>query len=158
LTSIGDKINPEDLSQVGLVAFASNLRIRQEIDKELRSLGITLRIVVELDNIDSVKHAAIVNSGVAILPKLTVQSELASGSLKMIECEGLELTRPLGIIQRRDVSMARAARAFMEMIMKHRVWEGDSVRFAGRDETSVQAMADDIDLSAIEAHTRILAT
>lgn len=133
LSSLGDRIKPSDLSQVGLVAFASNLRIRQEIDKELRSLGITMRIVVELDNIDSVKHAAIVNSGVAILPKLTVQTELAAGSLKTIECEGLELTRPLGIIQRRDVSMTRAARAFMEMTMRHRVWEGDTSRLHPRD-------------------------
>lgn len=133
LSTLGDRIKPSDLSQVGLVAFASNLRIRQEIDKELRSLGITMRIVVELDNIDSVKHAAIVNSGVAILPKLTVQTELAAGSLKTIECEGLELTRPLGIIQRKDVSMTRAARAFMEMIMRHRIWEGDPSRVHHRD-------------------------
>ncbi len=119
------RITPSDLSQVGLVAFAANLRIRQEIDKQLRSLGVTMRVVVELDNIDSVKHAAIVNSGVAFLPKLTAQTELAAGSLKMIECEDLELTRPLGIIQRREVSMTRAARSFMELVMKHRVWEGD---------------------------------
>lgn len=125
LASMG-RITPDALSQVGLVAFAGNLRIRQEIDKELRALGVTMRVVVELDNIDSVKHAAIVNSGVAFLPKLTVQSELAAGSLKMIECEGIELTRPLGIVQRRDVSMSRAARAFMELVMNHRVWEGDS--------------------------------
>lgn len=128
LSSLQHTIKPEDLSQVGLVAFASNLRIRQEIDKQLRNLGITMRIVVELDNIDSVKHAAIVNSGVAIIPKLTVQNELAAGSLKMLECEGLELTRPLGVIQRRDVSMTRAARSFMELIMKQKVWEGDSAK------------------------------
>lgn len=119
-------IQPSDLSQVALVAFASNLRIRQEIDKELRNLGITMRIAVELDNIDSVKHAAVVNSGVAILPKLTVQSELASGSLKLLNCERLNLTRPLGIIQRRDVSMSRAARTFVDLIMNHKVWPGDA--------------------------------
>lgn len=127
LATIG-RISPEALSQVGLVAFASNLRIRQEIDKELRNLGVTMRVVVELDNIDSVKHAAIVNSGVAFLPMLTVQSELASGSLKMIECDRLELTRPLGIIQRRDVTLSRAARSFLDLIMKNRVWDQESVR------------------------------
>jgi DNA-binding transcriptional LysR family regulator len=122
LASMG-KISPQALSQVGLVAFAGNLRIRQEIDKELRALGVTMRVVVELDNIDSVKHAAIVNSGVAFVPKLTVANELASGSLTLIECDGLELTRPLGIIQRRDVSMSRAARNFLDLIMKNRVWD-----------------------------------
>ncbi len=127
LSTLG-RISPEALSQVGLVAFASNLRIRQEIDKELRNLDVTMRVVVELDNIDSVKHAAIVNSGVAFLPMLTVQSELASGSLKKIECDGLELTRPLGIIQRREVTLSRAARSFMDIVMKNRVWDQESVK------------------------------
>ncbi|HUP81397.1 MAG TPA: LysR family transcriptional regulator [Pirellula sp.] len=127
LSTLG-RISPEALSQVGLVAFAGNLRIRQEIDKELRNLDVTMRVVVELDNIDSVKHAAIVNSGVAFLPMLTVQSELASGSLKKIECDGLELTRPLGIIQRREVTLSRAARSFLDVVMKNRVWDQESVK------------------------------
>ncbi len=127
LSTLG-RISPEALSQVGLVAFASNLRIRQEIDKELRNLGVTMRVVVELDNIDSVKHAAIVNSGVAFLPMLTVQSELASGSLKKIECDRLELTRPLGIIQRREVTLSRAARSFMDILMKNRVWDQENAK------------------------------
>ncbi len=122
------RISPEALSQGGLVAFASNLRIRQEIDKELRSLGVTMRVVVELDNIDSVKHASIIDSGVAFLPMLTVQSELASGSLKRIECDRLELTRPLGIIQRREVTLSRAARSFMDIVMKNRVWDQENAK------------------------------
>jgi DNA-binding transcriptional LysR family regulator len=126
LASMPQPIRPEDLSQVALVAFAQNLKIRQEIDRQLRQLGVTMRIAVELDNIDSVKHAAVVNSGVAILPKLTVQNEVAAGSLTMLTCEGLNLTRPLGIIQKRDVSMSRAARSFIELIIGHAVWTGDS--------------------------------
>lgn len=128
LASLNQPIRPEDLSQVALVAFAQNLKIRQEIDKQLRHLGVTMRIAVELDNIDSVKHAAVVNSGVAILPKLTVQNEVAAGSLMMLACEGLNLTRPLGIIQRRDVSMSRAARSFIDLILSNVVWPGDSDR------------------------------
>jgi len=140
LASMG-RISPEALSQIGLVAFASNLKIRQEIDKELRNLGVTMRVVVELDNIDSVKHAAIVNSGVAFLPMLTVQNELAAGSLKRIDCDRLELTRPLGIIQRRDVALSRAARSFMDLIMKNRVWDHESPKVAeneslGKNETT----------------------
>jgi DNA-binding transcriptional LysR family regulator len=127
LSNLG-RISPEALSQVGLVAFASNLRIRQEIDKELRNLGVTMRVVVELDNIDSVKHAAIVNSGVAFLPSLTVQNELAAGSLRLIQCEGLELTRPLGIIQRREMTLSRGSRRFLDLVMKNRIWDQDNMR------------------------------
>ncbi|MEQ1827048.1 MAG: LysR family transcriptional regulator [Pirellula sp.] len=132
LSSLG-RISPQALNQVGLVAFASNLRIRQEIDKELRNLGVTMRVAVELDNLDSVKHAAIVNTGVAFLPMLTVQNELAAGSLKLIECDRLELTRPLGIIQRRDVSMSRAARSFLDLIMKNRLWDQENFSSSDSD-------------------------
>ena len=142
LSTLG-RISPEALSQVGLVAFAGNLRIRQEIDKELRNLDVTMRVVVELDNIDSVKHAAIVNSGVAFLPMLTVQSELASGSLKKIECDGLELTRPLGIIQRREVTLSRAARSFMDIVMKNRVWDQESVKTSDSKPVNTESLVGD---------------
>ena len=142
LSTLG-RISPEALSQIGLVAFAGNLRIRQEIDKELRNLDVTMRVVVELDNIDSVKHAAIVNSGVAFLPMLTVQSELASGSLKKIECDGLELTRPLGIIQRREVTLSRASRSFMDIVMKNRVWDQESVKPSDSKPVNTESLVGD---------------
>lgn len=110
-------ISASQLSGIGLVAFAPNLPIRLAIDKKLRSLGVSMRVVVELDNIDSVKHAAVVNSGVAFLPEPTVQNELASGSLKKIECDELKMTRPLAIIQRRDLPLSRAARGMLDLVL-----------------------------------------
>ena len=153
LASMPQPIRPEDLSQVALVAFAQNLKIRQEIDRQLRQLGVTMRIAVELDNIDSVKHAAVVNSGVAILPKLTVQNEVEAGSLTMLTCEGLNLTRPLGIIQKRDVSMSRAARSFMELIIGHAIWTGDSNQEELAPNSQPEPSAGPIDPS----HTNVLA-
>ncbi len=115
--AMAGSIAAADLSEVGLVAFAPNLPIRMAIDKKLRSMGVSMRVVVELDNIDSVKHAAIVNSGVAFLPEPTVRSELAVGSLKAIHCDELKMTRPLAIIQRRDLPMSRAARGMLDLLL-----------------------------------------
>jgi DNA-binding transcriptional LysR family regulator len=158
LASLG-RISPEALSQVGLVAFASNLRIRQEIDKELRSLGVTMRVVVELDNIDSVKHASIIDSGVAFLPMLTVQNELASGSLKRIECDRLELTRPLGIIQRREVTLSRAARSFMDIVMKNRVWDQENAKpFEDTKSSEGESVANNLSLAVQSAKDTSMAS
>ena len=156
LSSLG-RISPEALSQVGLVAFASNLRIRQEIDKELRNLGVTMRVVVELDNIDSVKHAAIVNSGVAFLPMLTAQNELAAGSLKLIPCDGLELTRPLGIIQRRDVTLSRAARSFVDLMMKNRIWDQERIKSTDSDHSEDSPLEPYVDSKAAKEAASTLA-
>ncbi len=120
-----DKVRASDLSGIGLVAFAQNLPIRDAIDRKLRSLGVDMRVVVELDNIDSVKHAAIVNSGVAFLPEPTVRSEIEAGSLKAIHCEDVKISRPLAVIQRRDLPLSRAARAMMEMLLQDAPSTGD---------------------------------
>ena len=76
-----------------------------------------MRVVVELDNVDSVKHAAIVNSGLAFLPKPTIENELAAGALRLLNCPEVNMTRPLGVIQRRDVPLGRAARGMLELLL-----------------------------------------
>jgi len=112
-----EQVNPEDLGLEQLVAFAPNLRIRHEIDRYLRQLGITMRIAAELDNIDSVKHALEVESAIAFLPEPTVKEEIASGSLVALNCPWLDLTRPLGVIQRRNCMLGRTARGVLELIL-----------------------------------------
>jgi DNA-binding transcriptional LysR family regulator len=116
-----ERVNPEDLGLESLVAFAPNLRIRHEIDRYLRHLGITMRIAAELDNIDSVKHAIEVDAAVAFLPKPSVTEELESGSLVALNCPWLDLQRPLGVIQRRSSTLGRTARGVLELILA----EGD---------------------------------
>ncbi len=106
-----------DLKSQSLVAFAPNLRIRHEIDRYLRQLGITMQIAAEFDNIDSVKHAMEVNSAVAFLPEPTVQEEIESGALIALNCPWLKLSRPLGLIQRRNSTLGRTARGVIELIV-----------------------------------------
>lgn len=110
-------IQPADLNDENLVAFAANLRIRHEIDRYLRHLGVTMQVVAEFDNIDSVKHALEFNSAVSFLPEPTVRSELASGSMVALQCDWLKLSRPLGLIQRRGGTLGPTARGIIELIL-----------------------------------------
>lgn len=112
-----DLVTPEDLGLEALIAFAPNLRIRHEIDRYLRQLGITMQISAELDNVDSVKHGLEVNTAVAFVPEPAVREELELGSLKALRCPWLSMTRPLGIIERRNSSLGRTARGFLELML-----------------------------------------
>lgn len=112
-----DEVSPQDLTSEALVAFAPNLRIRHEIDRYLRQLGITMQVAAELDNIDSVRHAMEVNSAVAFLPRASVKEELEKGSIVALNCPWLDLKRPLGLIQRRNDTLSRTARGVIEIIM-----------------------------------------
>lgn len=112
-------VSPADLSTQSLVAFAPNLRIRHEIDKYLRHLGVTMQIAAELDNIDSVKHALEVNTAVAFLPELSVREEIEQGSIAELACPWMELMRPLGLVHRRNESVSRTAREVMNLVLKN---------------------------------------
>lgn len=107
----------EDLSTEALVAFAPKLRIRHEIDRYLRHLGVTMQIAAELDNIDSVRHALEVNSAVAFLPEPSVKEEIDKGGIVALRCPWLNLKRPLGLIQRRSDPLGRTARGVMELVL-----------------------------------------
>ncbi len=113
------EVSLQDLKSQSLIAFAPNLRIRHEIDRFLRHMGITMKIAAEFDNIDSVKHGMEVNEAVAFLPEPTVREELESGALFAPGCPWLRLSRPLGLIQRRDNTLTRTARGVMELILSH---------------------------------------
>ena len=112
-----DQVAPSDLASQSLVAFAPNLKIRHEIDRYLRQLGITMQIAAELDNIDSVKHAMEVNTAVAFLPEPSVREEIEAGSVVAIHCPWLNLQRPLGVVFRRHDTMSKTAREVMELIL-----------------------------------------
>ena len=110
-----EDLTAEELKQLAWIGFLPHLRIRQEIDRRLQSIGVTPRVVAELDNIDSVKHAVTVNTGVAVLPEPTVRNELAAGTLVSLPCRALEMQRPLGVIYRRGATLGASARVFMEL-------------------------------------------
>lgn len=110
-------ISSQDLSSESLVAFAANLRIRHEIDRYLRQVGVRMQVAAEFDNIDSVKHGMEVHQAVTFLPKPTVAQELDAGDLVQLHCPWMHLSRPLGVIQRRGGTLSRTARGVMEMII-----------------------------------------
>lgn len=111
-------VTPDDLARQILVAFAPNLRIRHEIDRYLRQLGITMQLAAELDNIDSVKHAMEVDTAVAFLPEPSVKEEIAKGTAVALNCPWLALKRPLGLVHRRNDTLGRTARGVMELILE----------------------------------------
>lgn len=113
-----DRVTPEDLGLESLIAFAPNLRIRHEIDRYLRTIGITMPIAAEFDNVDSLKHALDLHNAVAFLPRPTIAEELENGTLVALTCDWLDLQRPLGIILRRDTALGRTARAFYELLIQ----------------------------------------
>jgi DNA-binding transcriptional LysR family regulator len=73
-------------------------------------------MALEFDNIETIKRAIEINSGVSLLPEPTVAREVAVGALVKIPLADVALARPLGLIHRRDRELSDTAQAFIELL------------------------------------------
>ena len=98
-------------------ASTGDARSGRAVDSFLVRNGVSVDVTMEFDNIDSMIRAVEANQGMSILPEATVRKETASGSLRVVACKQLKLTRPLGIIAKRAGKLTRAADEFASMLL-----------------------------------------
>lgn len=112
-----EQVEPADLNGVVYIGFDEDLLIRREIDRFLKAEGVEVRLAMHFDNIQMIKEAVALGSGVAILPARTMQAEIAQGRLAAVRLRAPGLARPVGIVHRRRRKLSRAAEAFLEMVV-----------------------------------------
>ncbi len=95
-------LTANDLAQERFIAFEKNLAIRKAIDRSLRLRGVRPETAMEFDNIETIKQAIAMQSGVSILPRTSVSREIEAGMVAAVPLEMPELVRPIGIIHRRQ--------------------------------------------------------
>lgn len=107
---------PADLNGQDFVAFDDDLRIRKELDRFLRAHAVEVNVTMHFDNIQMIKEAVELGSGISILPARTMQAEIEQGRLVAVKLNAPELARPVGIVHRRRKKFNRAAEAFLGML------------------------------------------
>ncbi len=77
-------------------------------------------MALEFDNIENIKRAVEIPSGVAILPEPTLAREVESGTLAAVRITGQDpdyrLTRPLAVIHRRHHQLGLTAERFLKLL------------------------------------------
>ena len=111
-----EEVAPEQLDGETFVGFEAGLPIRRAVDRFLRKHGVHVRVSLEFDNIETIKRAVEVPSGVAILPSPTLAGEVRSGTLRCVRFKDRRPTRPLAIIHRRSEQLGLAASRFLELL------------------------------------------
>lgn len=107
---------PSDLEGHDFIGFDEDLTIRREIDRFFREQGVEIRVALQFDNIQSIKEAIALGSGVSILPARTFQAEIAQGRLMAVPLLAPELRRPLGIVHRRKKRFNRATQILLDLL------------------------------------------
>jgi len=111
-------VTAEHLQGEDFVAFDRDLSIRKEIDRYLRQRSVATRIVMEFDNIETIKQAVEIGAGVSILPEPTVRDSCRNGTLAAIRLIAPELRRPIGIIHRQRKVFTPTAAKFVELLQQ----------------------------------------
>jgi DNA-binding transcriptional LysR family regulator len=79
---------------------------------------VRVNIVMEFDNIETIKQAIIIDAGVSILPRHTVQKEASIKTLATVEVAMPDLVRPVGIVHHRQKPLTPTAERFVQMLQE----------------------------------------
>ncbi len=109
------KIPLSGLDGINFVAFERDIPTRRAIDRLLRDHGSQVQIVMELDNVETLKRAVEIGIGVSILPRASVRTEVAAGTLCEVEIADGTFTRPIAILLRRGRTLSKATEAVLDV-------------------------------------------
>lgn len=110
------EIDIHQLQGEKFIAFSQDVPTRLHIDRMLKRYGVSVQVVMEFDNIETIKRAIEIKSGISILPLPSLQAEVSGGTLVAIEFSNEHFYRPTGIIIRKDHQLNKAAQYLLELM------------------------------------------
>jgi LysR family transcriptional regulator, transcriptional activator of the cysJI operon len=104
------------LSGQKFINFEKDIPTCKALEKIFKEHHVTVDQVMQFDNIETVKRAVEIDSGVAIVPQETVTQEVAKETLKAVELENGAYSRPLAVIYKKSKVLSPAIKQFIAML------------------------------------------
>ena len=105
-----------DLRGEEFISFERDIPTRKATDEMFNNAGVDISVVMEFDNVETVKRALEINAGIAILPRHTVLNETERKQLVAIKLDNGIHVRPLAIIHKKNRILTPALRSFVELM------------------------------------------
>lgn len=109
------QVSIRQLGQENFVAHIVPSPYRARVLQAFRRHRTPLHMGVELPTIEAIKKFVIAGNGVALVPGICVQAEVARGELVRVPVRELGFERKLRVVYRRGKSLSHAARAFLRV-------------------------------------------
>jgi DNA-binding transcriptional LysR family regulator len=100
------------------ISFEKDVPTRAWVDGILERYSTVVRPVMEFDNIETVKRAVEIDSGISILPRTAIGQEVRAGTIKAVSFSNENFVRPTGIIVRKGKVLSQAGRYLIELLRK----------------------------------------
>lgn len=108
-------VSIKDLGDKVFIAHNAPSPYRQKVVEAFERHKTKLNIGVELPSLEAIKLLVEQGAGIALVRRLTAQSEIAAGRLRALEVKELRLERRLNIIYRKNSELSHAAKAFLKL-------------------------------------------
>ncbi|MBB5327736.1 LysR family transcriptional regulator [Tunturiibacter gelidoferens] len=102
---------------------------RQKVIQAFKRHKTPLQMGVELPSLEAIKRFVEMGNGVALVPGLTVRTELESGALVRVQIPELQIERKLRLVYRKQASLSHAALAFLKVVEAYAAAHGDPYCF-----------------------------
>jgi len=109
-------IKVKALSGQKFINFEKDIPTCKALEKIFKEHRVTVDQVMQFDNIETVKRAVEIDSGVAIVPQETVTQEVAKQTLAAVELENGAYSRPLAVIYKKSKVLSPAIKQFIAML------------------------------------------
>jgi DNA-binding transcriptional LysR family regulator len=106
------------IRQLGAESFVAHNVVspyREKVIQAFKRHKTPLHMDIELPTLQAIKRFVAMGNGVALVPEISVENELARGELIRIPVRELRLHRKLRLIYRKSASLSHAARAFLKV-------------------------------------------
>ncbi|MEX1229596.1 MAG: LysR substrate-binding domain-containing protein [Planctomycetaceae bacterium] len=130
-------VNIEEIDGEQFVGFTDDLTIQKRMERWLKQAHVTVNVVHQFDNIENIKRAVEIGSGISLLPLPTVRRETELGSLCAIGLKSVSWCRPLGIVHRRHKTFRTAVAKFVELLQDDSAREPTPERETTRNSSRV---------------------
>jgi DNA-binding transcriptional LysR family regulator len=113
-------VDIKDLGEETFVAHIVESPYRQRVIQMFARHRVPLQMDIEMPTLESIKMLVEMKKGVAIVPRMCVESEVARGGLRALRIRQMRVVRRLYLVYRRDRPLTAAALELVEIIRKKR--------------------------------------
>lgn len=110
------RVTIEDLGAENFIAHNVPSPLRRQVIAAFAKHKTPLNMGVELPSLEAIKRCVSLGNGVALVPGLTVEQEIASGELVRVPVEALRFERHIRLVHRKRASLSHAAAAFLKVV------------------------------------------
>lgn len=110
------QISIRDLGQETVIAHNIASPYRQIVLDAFQKYQVPLKMDIEMPTVETIKKMVQDRMGVAFVPRMCVQSEVAAGQLVEVPVRELQVARKIHLVHPARRHLSHAARAFLELV------------------------------------------